>query len=159
MKIIVGVVAAGLLLAGCGGTTSSPSPEAALESAQALLDSLGNEDSTSTDTSVSDSLNDDSWIPAGYESLNNDNSVAGKWNTSGDPCGYSKCRFVKLTAISKDGCPGGLFITVNFLDGDAVVDDSIDSISSLRPMQKVKMEFKTYENSGTKYQLAEVNCY
>ena len=159
MKAFIGLAAAGLLLAGCGGTSASISPDSAVESAQALLDSLGDDSSTSSDSTTSDLTNDDSWIPAGYQSLTNDNSIAGKWNTSGDPCGYSRCRFINLTAISRDGCPSGLFITVNFLDGDVVVDDSIDSISSLRPMQKVKMEFKTYDNSGKKTQVAEVNCY
>lgn len=154
MKKLIILAATGLLLAGCTSSGNSNTPQSAVESAQALLDSLSESSSSSPEPAL-----DESWVPAGYEILSADGSVAGKWNTSGDPCGYSRCRFVNLTAISRDGCPGGLFVTVNFLDGDAVVDDSIDSISSLRPMQKVKMVFKTYDNSGTKFQTSKVNCF
>jgi hypothetical protein len=148
------LAATGVLLAGCSASGNGSSPQSAVESAQALLDSL-----TQTQAPSSAPTLDETWVPAGYKTLTADGTIAGKWNTSGDPCGYSRCRFVNLTAISRDGCPGGLFVTVNFLDGDAVVDDSIDSISSLRPMQKVKMVFKTYDNSGTKYQVSKVNCF
>ncbi len=98
------------------------------------------------------------WYPRGYELLSGDGSVAGKWNTKGDPCGYSRCNFINLTAVAEFGCPDGLFITVNFLKNGVVVDDSIDSISGLRPMQKVNFVFKTYE-SANKVQLSDVNCY
>ncbi|MDP2013122.1 MAG: hypothetical protein Q8L05_02740 [Actinomycetota bacterium] len=99
------------------------------------------------------------WYPKGYVTFSNDDTLAYKADTRGDPC-YSACRFVNLTVISQYGCPNGFFVTVNFLTtSGVVVDDSIDSISSVRAMQKAKLQFITYDNSGRKYQVTDADCY
>lgn len=100
---------------------------------------------------------DSSFFPLSLE-------VAGRFTTetySDNPCGYTACDYWVMEITSKNGCPGGLFIQLNILDGSVVVDSAIDSVSSLRAGQIAELVFTKRDlGSGTfSAQVSSASCY
>jgi hypothetical protein len=99
------------------------------------------------------------WYPRGFFKMTDE--VAGKWiKGAKDPCGSgARCWYWTLDVTSKDGCLDGVYVNVNFLDKGTVVDDSIDSVSSLRAGQKARFQFWTYDRSVDEIEPTSVSCY
>ena len=99
------------------------------------------------------------WFPRGFFELSDE--VAGKWiKGAKDPCGSGpRCWFWTLDVVSKDGCPDGLYVNVNFLNNGTVVDDSIDSVNSLRAGQKARFQFWTYDRSVDEIEPTSTSCF
>lgn len=99
------------------------------------------------------------WYPKGFFELTDE--VAGKWiKGAKDPCGSGPlCWYWTLDIVSKDGCLDGAYVNVNFLNKSTVVDDSIDSVNSLRAGQKARLQFWTYDRSVDEIEPTSVSCY
>ena len=133
-----------LFVSACSGSTSeqtvAPQPSATPE--------------------VSDLLTQEApWFPKGFFEMTDE--VAGKWiKGAKDPCGSGpSCWYWTLDIVSKEGCPDGAYVNVNFLNGSTVVDESIDSVNSIRSGQKARMQFWTYDRSVDEIEPTSVSCY
>lgn len=100
-----------------------------------------------------------SWVPEGFVTYQN--GLAYKWSTGGsDPCGSIQCKFATLEVTSLNGCPGGLYVEVNFTSNGTVYDWSNDDVPSLSPGQVAQLQFVTYEDAGSsKVELATMSCH
>ncbi len=97
------------------------------------------------------------WYPKGYKEYYP--SLAFKEANFNVDC-YSRCLYWRYDVISKDGCPGGLYLEVQMTDSsDRVIDWTNESIQSLAPMQKARVLFKTYEVSANTWDFSDVSCY
>lgn len=75
-----------------------------------------------------------------------------------DPeCDFSVCW--QIDVVTRDGCPGGVFLTINVLEADVVVDDSIDSLSSLEPEQIGRLTMRISEEGDVRARVTDINCY
>lgn len=102
------------------------------------------------------------WFPEDYSPAPNDESVAFKWddNVSGCQDSYGYCWGIRV--VTRDGCPSGLYASINILKGDTVIDFSNDSLNGLDAGQVAEMEFQAFppEGSGTlSGHIKEINCY
>lgn len=101
------------------------------------------------------------WYAKGYSEYSD--GLAYKYTTfsGGDPCGWSRCSFGKVTVQSRDGCYGGLYGEMNFLDSnDNIRDWDIDSVPAIYPGEKATLDFISYSflGSGT-IRLVSLSCY
>lgn len=110
-------------------------------------------DSNSTAVSV-----DRSWIPSGFESY--DDNLAYRWKNP-SKCKYSSMGCWGMEIVTKSGCPSNLYVAINILDSSsAVVGYSNDSLPSLAPLTKAKLEFAdTSGESNPSGQISEINCF
>jgi len=107
--------------------------------------------------SVVRAANNKPWYPKGYNEYSS--NVAWKWADGPDPCGYSRCWYNYIKVISLDGCPSGLYAEVNELNSaGTVIGWSNDSVPSLRPGQKARLVFVSYDPADAS-SLAEISCY
>jgi hypothetical protein len=100
---------------------------------------------------------DGSWAPIGYDVWESDSNVAWRWAVK-DNCDEYAC----LTAqfISRNGCPGGFYAAVNWLDaGEAVISYDNSTLPALYAMQVAKMRFDDREGTSETGQIAEIKCY
>jgi len=101
------------------------------------------------------------WYSKGYSEYTD--GLAYKYTTfsGGDPCGYSECRYAKVTVESRDGCYSGLFGEVNFLDDSGNTRDwDIDSVNAIYPDDRETLVFISYSVRGPgKVQLRSLSCY
>ena len=101
------------------------------------------------------------WYSKGYREYSD--GLAYKYTTfsGGDPCGYSACRFAKVTVESRDGCFSGLFGEMNFYDNsDTIRDWDIESVSTLYPGDRATLEFVSYTDRSSGYvRLTSLTCY
>lgn len=109
------------------------------------------------DDSASDDLSwDSSWIPAGFSAWTDDSNIAWRWADKNDCTDYS-CLSAEF--ISEFGCPRGLYVAVNWLDGnDNVVSYTNESLPSLLAMQTAKLRFDDYEEISDSGQISEISC-
>lgn len=97
------------------------------------------------------------WYPENFDGYGD--NLAYRWSTfeGGWPC--NSCSFWKVTVMTKDGCPGGIYAELNILKGGTVVGWTNDRIASLRAGQTAVMEFVEYPyRSGSTGQLTEMTC-
>lgn len=97
------------------------------------------------------------WYPENFDGYGD--NLAYRWSTfeGGWPC--NSCSFWKMTVMTKDGCPGGIYAELNILKGGTVVGWTNDRIASLRASQTAVMEFVEYPyRSGSTGQLTEMTC-
>lgn len=131
-----------ILLSGC--VTDQSSNDSAVEQEQ--------------DFSTSASIEDDSWVPGGFNKW--DGNVVWKWVDRDVDC--SECVYWHIQILSRDGCPSGVYASINISKNDEVIDWTNDSIPYLGAGQKAVLEFKKYSlsGSGSNYQgeLTELNC-
>lgn len=133
-------------VAACGLTAKY---EAAQESA-AELNALAEDIDASADSKP--------WYPRGYFEIVD--GFAGKWVDGSDPCGYGPlCWYWHLSVVSEEGCPEGVYVEVNFTQDGTAIDWSNDTLPALRPMQKGRMPFYTYERSADSIEIADVSCH
>lgn len=138
-----------LVLISLGGALTSSTTNL---SASELIDDYV---STELDTS-DDSSWDSSWIPDGYTEWSMDSTVAYKWADDNN-CDEYGC--ISANFITRDGCPNGIYVALNWLDGsDSVVSYSNASLPSLLPMQTATLRFDDYEEAGESGQISEINC-
>jgi hypothetical protein len=86
--------------------------------------------------------------------------LAGKWTRDYVDC-YG-CSYWTLDVVSKNGCPSGVYVEMSILRDGVAVDWTNDSLSSLSPGQKGKLEFRAYlSGSGSNYtgSISESSCY
>ena len=98
------------------------------------------------------------WYPRGFFELTD--GLAGKWvDGARDPCGYGPlCWYWTLDVVAKDGCPSGLYLEANLLDGGTVVDWTNDSVPALAQGEKARMQFWTYNRGVDDLSLAKASC-
>lgn len=107
---------------------------------------------------VRDMAADAPWYPEGFAEYST--NVAYRWSTNegGWPC--NNCSFWKMTVITKNGCPYGLYGEINILRGGSVVDWTNDLIGYLGPQETVVMNYMRYPyNSSLVGDLVELSCY
>jgi hypothetical protein len=99
----------------------------------------------------------DEWVPSGYFEMASDEfgpTVVGKWVDNPSCDYYTRCTWLKVqTRLNCD-----LYVTVNFLNGDTVVDWSIDT-AYISAGQKARLEFVSYEDNANSSEITETNCY
>lgn len=101
-------------------------------------------------------VDDQSWVPEGYQLIGS--NVAGKIVDHTIDC--TDCGGLTWEVISRDACPGGLYVEGNFVDSNGVVVDwSNDTIPSLGAMEKGLIEILTYSKvPNLTIQLVQVLC-
>jgi hypothetical protein len=99
---------------------------------------------------------DDSWVPAGFKAWREDSNIAWRWANKSN-CNEYDC--VTAEFISLYGCPSGLYVALNWLDGnDSVVGYTNETLPSLLPSQNAKLTFEDYEDSGQSGQISSIRC-
>jgi hypothetical protein len=108
------------------------------------------------DATSDDYLWDTSWIPDGFSGWSEDSNIAWRWADNND-CDTYAC--VSAEFISRDGCPSGLYVAVNWLDdSDNVVSYTNESLPALQAMQTAKLRFDDYEEVSDSGQVVEISC-
>jgi hypothetical protein len=101
---------------------------------------------------------DDSWIPEGFNKW--DENVVWKWVDRDADC--TECVYWHIQILSKNGCPSGVYASINISRNDEVIDWTNDSIPYLSAGQKAVLAFEKYSlsGSGSNYEgeLTELNC-
>ena len=119
---------------------------------------------TSQSSSSSSSFDDDEsgsswdWIPPDYNLWSEDSNIAWKW-TSKDlyECDDYDC--ISAEFISRNGCPSGLYVAVNWLDSsDYVLSYDNATLPSLRMMQPARLKFDDIDGTSDTAQVAEIIC-
>jgi len=96
------------------------------------------------------------WYPKGFSEI--EDGLAIKWTN--DRCSINRGYCWTMEVISDFGCPNGLYVEVNVLQGRTVEGYTNDLLGSLKAGQKAKMEFIYFGGSGRKNaELTKVNCY
>lgn len=123
-------------------------------STSAVDEFFSSTDSENTDTNSWDS----SWVPAGYTVWGADSNIAWKWTPESDyQCDTYTC--ISAQFISKEGCPTGLYVALNWTDSnDVVISYDNATLPSLLPMQTAKLRFDDVQDMGEYGQIAEINC-
>jgi hypothetical protein len=100
-----------------------------------------------------------SWVPADFNSWNDDPNVAWRWlNNKEYECTGDSCWGMMI--IAKDGCKSNLYAELSILDkSDVQVGYTNDSVSSALPMQKSKLIFNSYEDAANSARLSKISCY
>lgn len=96
--------------------------------------------------------------PAGFALWAGAETVAWRWVE--DPaCGYGRCWQVEV--VTRDGCPNGLYVSMNVLDGaGVVVDYTNDSLNSLEAEQTARLTLtELSDEPSRKGRITEINCY
>ena len=97
------------------------------------------------------------WYPKGYSEY--DSNIATKWDNSGGYDCYD-CTYAKLMIVSQDGCSGGVYAEVNFLDSSGVaVDWSNDTVPSLSASSYAQLIFESYSaTGGGSVEISRIDC-
>lgn len=96
------------------------------------------------------------WYPKGYN-VRPDGELAFKFVRSNPDC-YS-CSAAAVNVVSKNGCPGGIYAEANVLDSaGTVIDWTNDSVPSLAPGQKARLNFTTYQDNADTIQIVDMTC-
>lgn len=106
---------------------------------------------------------DDSWVPAGFSLWSQDSNIAWKWTTNSanyDEC--DDCIYWLVDVISRNGCPSGVYGSLNIEKSGVTIDWTNDTVPYLGPMEKARLAFEKYgyNDSGSNYQgsLTTLNC-
>jgi hypothetical protein len=100
------------------------------------------------------------WYPRGFFEINSE--LAGRWiSGGGDPCGYGpRCLYWTLDVSAHEGCPGGVYVEINMLDGSGTaIDWSNDTLSGLRGGQTGRLQFYTYDLSADTAEITDASCH
>jgi len=98
------------------------------------------------------------WYPNGY--FDAGDGLAGKWTRDYVDC-YG-CSYWTMDVVSKNGCPSGVYVEMSILRDGVAVDWTNDTLASLSPGQRGKLEFRAYlSGSGSNYtgSISESSCY
>lgn len=102
----------------------------------------------------------DTWEPPrGYKLWRGAGTVAWRW-VENPTCDYGRCWQVEI--VTRDGCPDGLYASLNIVDSSyAVIDYTNDSLDSLGPEQVARLTLTHLDDGEGEYQgeLTEINCY
>ncbi len=144
-KIIIGVVVGWIVLSSLVNVFSGES---------------GSTDATFT-SSASTTVEDTSWIPAGFNSYLGDSNLAWRWGSKSETnCTYSDGSCWSIVAIAKNGCPRSLYGEINIFDSnDVQISYTNDTLGTVAPMQKVKLTFDTFEESASSANISRFSCY
>jgi hypothetical protein len=97
---------------------------------------------------------DISWVPSGFRVVAN--GVAVK-SLEGE-CDYFRC--VAYEVVTEAGCPDGLYIEANVLDGDdRVIDYANDLVASVGVGERAKIVLESTDDDAERIRITEVNCY
>jgi hypothetical protein len=109
------------------------------------------------DPTLDDSDWDTSWIPYDFSQWSDDSNIAWRWADNND-CDTYAC--VSAEFISRDGCSGGFYVAVNWLDEyDNVISYTNESLPSLQALQTAKLRFDDFEENSDSGQVVEIRCY
>jgi len=151
---IVGVTALALSLVAT--VTFANSASNSFSSELSALDDLLDSDAYNTNSW------DDSWVPTGFTAWSEDSNIAFQWSTSTASYDCSDCIYWLVDVISKNGCPSGVYASLNIQKGGVTLDWTNDSVPYLGPMEKARLAFEKYGygTSGSNYQgdLTTLNC-
>lgn len=157
LKIAAGIVLAVVVLAvGCSVLVS----EGLEEAAAPVADDPVYEDAAVAETGL-DEIEEaapppsPAWDPpAGFETW--EDGIA--WRYVQDPdCDYGGCWQVEV--VTRDGCPDGLYVALNILDGETVVGTTNDLIGSVAPDEVARLTLTTFEEGPRSGRLTEITCY
>ncbi len=97
------------------------------------------------------------WYPKGYSEY--DDNIATKWDNSGGYDCYG-CTYAKLMVVAHEGCSGGVYAEVNFLNSSGVaVDWSNDTLPSLGANSYAQLTFESYSaTGGGSVEISRIDC-
>lgn len=116
------------------------------------------------DSDYADSaITDESWVPVGFNVWSEDSNIAWKWTTdSANYEGCDDCIYWIVDVVSKNGCPSGVYGSLNISRGDITIDWTNDTIPYLGAMETARLAFEKYgyDDAGSNYQgdLTTLNC-
>ncbi len=120
-------------------------------------DSSTNSSAPSVDSSQ---IYDESWIPSGFSGYPDNDNIAWRWGTKAETiCTYNTSSCWSVMAITRDGCPSGLYAEIAILDGSEVqIDFTNDSTTRVLPNTKVKLTFDTFNEQASTARISEMTC-
>lgn len=98
------------------------------------------------------------WYPEGFSEYSS--GLAYRWSTDegGWPC--NNCSFWKMTVLTKNGCPYGVYGEINILRRGSVVGWTNDLIDYLGPGETAILNYVRYPyRSALVGELVELSCY
>lgn len=120
-------------------------------------------ESSAVEELIESDFEDDSWVPVGFYLWSDDSNIAWKWTTNDESFdGCEDCIYWTVDVISKNGCPSGVYGSLNIQKSGVTLDWTNDSVPYLGPMEKARLAFEKYgyDDSGSNYQgdLTTLNC-
>ena len=102
-----------------------------------------------------------SWVPSGFTQWVEDENLAWRWATSAETkCTYATGSCWAAMVVTKNGCPSSLYAEVNIFDkNDLQISYTNDTLSSVEPLQKVRLTFDTLNEEAQTAQMSKFNCY
>ena len=143
IKIAIGVVVAFVVLSAIGSTQED------------------SQTSGATSSTSSSSAADSSWVPAGFTQWVSDDNLAWRWATSAETtCTYGTGACWAAMVVTKSGCPRSLYAEVNIFDkNDVQISYTNDTLSSVQPLQKVRLTFDTFSEEAQTARMSKFSCY
>ena len=94
--------------------------------------------------------------PSGFTAYSS--SIAYKWIGGGSDCLGVRCWSIDV--VTRDGCPTSLYVEASIENSSGTqVDYSNDVATALRADQRARLQFETFETSGSKISLTQFTCY
>jgi len=123
-----------------------------------LLAGCANRSDPTFPTTISTQTSAPSWVLPGWTQVGD---LAWKWTDAdqGDCKSYQDGCF-GITVMSKDGCPGGIYIEVAVLEGGVVVDRANEITAGLDPRQQARAVLSPPggTQAGAKAKLTDLSC-
>ena len=158
---------AGLIMAGCGGTTESGTAAAISTTTNAASSSPSTSPLTSSRAPSSSSpsgagtVSLKPWPPTGYTEYG-DEGVAWKWTPDADvDCEDWTDACWGITVATSSDCPGGVFLEISVLDkSGAAVDEANEITDPLKPgdIGSVTLAPPSGAKSDAQARFTKLNC-
>lgn len=99
------------------------------------------------------------WVPVGFTKASMDETIAYRWMDGAEYDCEILDRCWGMELVSKDGCPGGMYVELTTLAADgAAVGFTNDTVGSIVAGGKARMVFDNTDDSASKARLADVSC-
>lgn len=95
--------------------------------------------------------------PAGFGRWKGSDNVAWRW-VEDAACRGDYCWQVEV--VTRDGCADGLYVSLNLLKGETVIDYTNDRLNAIEPEQVARLTLSEYGDHGAVTgRITEISCY
>lgn len=102
----------------------------------------------------------DRWVPAGFKTVPDDDSIAYRWLDENEFSCDIADRCWGMEVIPHDGCASSLYVELSIEDSaGTAVGLTNDTVGAVKADQKARLVFDNYETGGRKARITDVSCY